>query len=265
MFFYPSKLIWFLAAPTNALTVLACIVAVLLFTRFARPARWLAACVAAGFVIGGMSPLPYWLMRPLEDQFPRPVITGDVTGIIVLGGAITTTRGMTALNDAGARMTDSAALALRFPNAKIAFAGGDGSLIEDQGPAEALTEAEAARRFYTGLGIAAERIIMEDRSRNTHENAIFVKPLIAQKPGETWLLVTSAWHMPRSVGIFRKAGVDVVPYPVDYTTRGVPRDYRQLNRGLSYGLGLTDLAIKEWIGLIVYRLVGYTDALLPAP
>ena len=193
------------------------------------------------------------------------VMTGDITGIIVLGGAITTTRGMTSTNAKAARMMDSAALALKYPNAKLVFTGGDSSLAEEAGIDEARTEAEAASRFYRSLGISAERMILEDRSRNTFENAVFTKPLINQKPGERWLLITSAWHMPRSVGIFRKAGIDIIPYPVDFSTRGTPRDYSQLNRGFSHGLELTDSVVKEWIGLIAYRLAGYTDSLLPGP
>lgn len=265
MFFYPSKIFWFLAAPTNALVLAGFLAAVLLFTRFARPARWLALITAAGFLAAGMSPLPFWLLRPLEDRFPQIEAGGDVAGIIVLGGAVTTTRGVTSLNDAGSRMTDSAALALRYPNAKLAFTGGDASLVKDLPDREAQTEAEAARRLYIALGIPPARIILEDKARNTWENAVFVKPMLDQKPGERWLLVTSAWHMPRSVGIFRKAGIDVIPFPVDFTTQGADRDYRQFNRGFSYGLQLTDSAVKEWIGLIVYRLVGYTDSLLPGP
>ncbi len=265
MFFYLSKLFWFIAQPTNALVLLTTLSALLLFTRFARPARWLALLAGVGLVMGGMSPVPYWLIRPLEDRFPKLAITGEITGIIVLGGAITTTRGMTSTNASAARMMDSAALALKHPNAKLVFTGGDSSLVEETEADEARTEAEAASRFYQSLGIDPKRLILEDKSRNTFENAIFTKLLINQKPGERWLLITSAWHMPRSVGTFRKAGLDVIPYPVDFSTRGTARDYRQLNRGFSHGLELTDSVVKEWIGLIAYRLAGYTDALVPGP
>ena len=265
MFFYLSKLFWFVAQPTNALVLLSLLGALMLFTRFARPARWLVLMAGVGLITGGMSPLPYWLIRPLEDRFPMPMITGEITGIIVLGGAIKTTRGMTSTNASAARMTDSAALALKHPNARLVFTGGDGSLIDDIGPDEARTEADAASRFYQSLGIDPKRLVLEDKSRNTFENAVFTKPLLNQKPGERWVLITSAWHMPRSVGIFRKAGVDVIPYPVDFSTRGTAGDYRQFNRGFSHGLEMTDSVVKEWIGLIVYRLAGYTDALLPGP
>lgn len=267
MFFYPSKLFWLMAAPTNALVLLALFGSLLLFTRFARLGRWLGLGAAIGLLAMSAGPLGYWLMRPLEDRFPRPPLPEDVAGILVLGGAVGTTRGEITLNDAGARMAESVALALRFPNAKLIFTGGDGSLIEETDEREAPTEAEAARRFYIAMGIAADRIILEDRSRNTRENALFSKPIADRvlPRGGRLLLVTSAWHMPRSVGVFRRAGYDVIPFPVDYATRGVQADWVRLNRGFSHGLKLTDLAAKEWIGLAVYRIAGYTDALLPSP
>ncbi len=266
MFFYLSKVFWFVAQPTNALVLLALLGACLLFTRFARPARWMCLLAGVGLLVAGMSPLPYWLLRPLEDRFPKVAVSGDVAGIIVLGGAITTTRGMTSTNASAARMLDSAALALKHPAATLVFTGGDASLIEEEEEtAEARTEAEAAGMFYRSLGIAPQRLILEDKARNTFENATFTKPIIKQKAGERWLLVTSAWHMPRSVGIFRKAGIEVIPYPVDFSTRGAPRDFRQFNRGFSHGLELTDAVVKEWIGLVAYRLAGYTDELLPGP
>lgn len=271
MFFQLSKLFWFVAAPTNALVLLALLGTIMLFTRASRLGRWLALGGTVGLLICGMSPVSNWLMRPLEDRFQRPKLEATnapsaFAGIIVLGGAIGSARGFPAMNDAAERMTESAALALRFPDALLAFTGGDGSILRIVEDGEAATEAEAARRFYVSLAIDENRLILEDASRNTRENAVFLKPLLdARKAGGRWLLVTSAWHMPRSVGIFRRAGIDVVPYPVDFMTRGTMRDYRRLNRGFSQGLALTDLAAKEWIGLIAYRLMGYTDTLVPGP
>ncbi len=100
---------------------------------------------------------------------------GPVAGVIVLGGAIGTSRGVTSMNGAASRMTESVALAVRYPAAKIAFTGGDGSLSEAE-EGEARTEAEAARAFYLSLGVPESRLILEDRSRNTRENATMLKP-----------------------------------------------------------------------------------------
>lgn len=265
MFFYPSKLFWLLAAPTNALALAALLGLMLCFTRFARAGRWLGLAAALGLVTIGAGPVSNWLMRPLEDRFPRPELTGGITGMIVLGGAIGTSRGEVVMNDSAARMTVSAALAYRFPEAKIVFTGGDASLFADEPGIEAATEAEAARRFYTSVGIDPARLILEGQSRNTRENATMTKPLLGQKPGERWLLITSAWHMPRSVGVFRRAGIEVIPYPVSYVTRGDAADWRRVNGDFSNGFKYTNQAVKEWIGLIAYWAAGYTDALLPGP
>ena len=127
-----------------------------------------------------------------------------------------------------------------------------------------LTEADAANEFFRLSGIESGRLIIEGRSRNTHENALFTRQLVQPKPGERWLLVTSAFHMPRAVGCFRTVGLEPEAYPVDYRTDGDARDFHPFRR-MFHGMQLTDLAVKEWIGLMVYRAVGYTAELLPGP
>jgi uncharacterized SAM-binding protein YcdF (DUF218 family) len=119
-------------------------------------------------------------------------------------------------------------------------------------------------RFLQDAGVAADRIIVEGRSRNTHENAVFTRDIVKPKPGDRWYLVTSAYHMPRSMGLFRKAGFDVTAYPVDYRTRG-PQDLTRLFERIPGGLARTDLGANEWIGLVAYRLLGRIDDVLPAP
>jgi len=114
------------------------------------------------------------------------------------------------------------------------------------------------------MGIPADRLTVEDQSRDTAENARFTKALVDPKPGERWLLVTSAWHMPRSVGCFRAIGWPVVAWPTDYRSAG-PQDLTSLMPRASYGLTMVDVAAKEWVGLLAYRLTGRTDALFPAP
>jgi uncharacterized SAM-binding protein YcdF (DUF218 family) len=114
------------------------------------------------------------------------------------------------------------------------------------------------------MGFDVGRVRFEREARNTHENAVYTKRLADPQPGETWLLVTSAMHMPRTVGVFRAAGWNAIPFPVDFTTKqkfglfyfGLP---------LSNRLSGIDAAAHEWIGLFVYRLLGYTDSILPGP
>src|SRR5213078_952001 len=166
-------------------------------------------------------------------------------GIIVLGGAISpdvsAARDEVALNEAAERLTVAAELARRYPEARILLSGGSGALIYEES-----AEAPFAMRLLQGLGVARARILLEDRSRNTVENAIFSKALAQPKPGERWLLVTSGYHMPRSVGIFRKAGFPVEPYPVDWRTRGTA-DALRLFPTMGEGLRRSDIAMREWI------------------
>jgi uncharacterized SAM-binding protein YcdF (DUF218 family) len=204
-------------------------------------------------------------MRPLEDRFPRP---GDEmaepTGIIVLGGAISpltsTARGAVALTQDGERLGEAAALAHRYPNALLVFSGGTfGGLLD---PA---TESSLAKSFFVALGIDPARIVVEDRSLSTAENAAFTRDLIRPQPGQRWLLVTSASHMPRAVGSFRRAGFPVIAFPVAYTTTGWPSDYWTITLQAAANLVQTDVALHEWVGLFTYWLTDRTDALFPGP
>ena len=185
----------------------------------------------------------------------------DVAGIIVLGGGfesgVNLMRGGYELNAGGDRFVEAAILARRYPSAKVVVSGGSGALI-----LEGETDATTAPRLLAALGVAPERLILEGKSRDTYENAEFTKSVVQPKAGETWLLVTSAFHMPRSIGLFRKAGFEVTPWPVDFRTRGdetigIARD------GPVDSLLVTTFAVREWLGLIAYRLSGRTDSLLP--
>ena len=172
---------------------------------------------------------------------------------------ISAARGTPVVRHAPDRIIAAAALAKRYPNARIVFSGGSANLISDDA-----READFASAVFESLGIAKSRLIMERRSRNTQENAEFSRALVAPKAGERWLLVTSAFHMPRSVGLFRKAGFAVEPYPVDWRVGG-PGDLLAFSNVANEGLVRTDLAVREWIGLAAYRATGKIDALLPGP
>src|SRR5262245_64984165 len=216
MFFTLAKTIGFFSAPSNVLIALALVGVLLMATRFARAGRRLAVFSVIAIAIVGWSPLGNAIILPLEERFPPwDASRGAPTGIICLGGALDTVvspvRGEVALNEAAERMTAIAELARRFPNARIVLSGGSGRLIYD-----GATEAELAERLFLSFGIAKERILLEDKSRDTHENARFTKALVQPKPAQRWLLVTSAHHMPRSIGIFRAEGFAVEAFPVDY-------------------------------------------------
>ena len=263
MFFYLSKIFWFFIQPLNLAIFL--LLAGLVAALFGR--RKLAGMGSiAAFVILALSAwtsIGATMLNPLEERFPKPALPDRIDGIVVLGGgfegAINLARGGYELNSGGDRMVETAILARRFPQAKVVVSGGNGSLFLDgEG------DADTAPRLLEALGVAADRLTLEDKSRNTYENAVFSRDLVQPKPGETWLLVTSAFHMPRAKALFDKAGFATVPWPVDYRTSG--------KEGIGFfrdnpadSLQATTMAIREWIGLFAYRLSGKINQLFPAP
>jgi uncharacterized SAM-binding protein YcdF (DUF218 family) len=263
VFFYLSKIFWALAQPLNlaVLLLLAALVAAFFGRRrlsvggsaFAFLILALSAWTSAGAL----------MLTPLEERFQRPPLPAAVDGIVVLGGgfeaAVNLARGGYELNRAGDRFVETAVLARRYPEARIVISGGLGAVLLD-GEEDATT----AARLLTALGVAPERLILEDKSRDTYENALFTKELVTPKPGETWLLVTSAFHMPRSMGLFEKVGFPVVPWPVDYRTSG-KEGVGIFTDNSADAVQNTTLAIREWIGLLAYWLSGRIDAPLPGP
>jgi len=264
MFFVVSKVLGFLTWPSNLLMVLGFAGALLLATRFARAGLQCLLASLLLLAICGLSPLGNALMLPLEQRFPpwNPA-RGAPDGIVVLGGAFDTNvapaRGEISLNEAAERMTSAVELARKYPDARIVFSGGSGQIVHGGS-----TEAALAVRLFENLGVPAGRLVTEDRSRDTDENAKFSKAIADPKPGERWLLVTSGHHMPRAVGAFRRAGFEVEAYPVDWRTRG-PEDLARPFRIASDGLKRTDTAVHEWVGLLVYWLSGRTSELFPGP
>jgi len=264
VFFVLSKLLSFFTQPSNLILLIGLVGLVLTPTRFARAGWRLAA--GSLIVIGliGFLPLGRAVSIPLENRFPRWDPTGaPPTGIIVLGGAINankvTTRGEVGINEAAERVVAVPALAKRYPAARIIYSGGDAGLFVHHG-----SEADVVTGLFESLGVPASRLTLEARSRNTIENAAYSKALAQPKPGERWLLVTSALHMPRAIGAFRQAGFAVEAYPVDYQTNGWS-DVLDVIGGISGGLSHTDSALHEWIGLIAYRVTGKTSELFPGP
>ena len=263
MFFLASKIFWFVAEPVSLAIVVGVLGLLLGFTRFARAGRVLMAGAIIALAVGLLTPLGAFLLRPLEERFPPPPANIPApAGIIVLGGAVdaerSEARGQIFLTSDGSRLTTAVDLARRYPAARLVFTGGLGTFRE--GPPEAI----GARKLWLSLGVPAERMTFEANSRDTWENAVFTRDLVKPKPGETWLLVTSAWHMPRSVGIFRRLGFDLIPYPVAYRTFGDQRDFL-LSPYMAHRVFMLDYGIREWVGLLAYRLAGKTDALFPAP
>lgn len=263
MFFALSKVFWYLVQPLHLIALLALAALGLKLLGRGRAAAALAVCALSLTILVGYLPIPGTGLRILEDRFPRPDLGGTPPdGIIVLGGALVAgplgiERGAVPLNGQAERLTEAVVLAERYPDARLVFTGGSGSLNP-----EGATEAELARRFFAEQGIDPERMVLETRSRNTYENAVNTQSLVDPAAASRWLLVTSALHMPRSMGVFRARGWEVIPYPVDYktsaSTPGAAFD-------LHVGAELAWFAAHEWIGLIAYRVTGRTGQLLPGP
>lgn len=263
MFFILSKTVTFFLLPSNLLIALALVGVVLMATRWRRAGIRLAVTCIILLAVAGFMPVGRMLENALENRFPRwDPARGAPDGIIVLGGAldpvISRVRGDPALNGSAERVTAIAKLARAFPNARIVYSGGDGSLLANAG-----AETGALYPLLDSFGVPRERVLLESRSRNTAENAAFTKELVKPKPGERWLLVTSAFHMPRAVGSFRRVGFPVEAYPVDWRTRRRVSPWPRAD--FADGLRHLNLAVHEWTGLFVYWLTGRTSALLPAP
>jgi uncharacterized SAM-binding protein YcdF (DUF218 family) len=264
LFFYLAKTLWFLAQPSSAIAIVSIAGAALVGTAWHRLGRALLVAGLAALVVCGLSPLSAALIVPLENRIPRANLErgGPIAGIVVLGGVedarADPPRELAGLNEAAERVTEAVALARRYPAARVLFAGGSGAIFTEEAP-----EATSMARLLEGLGIARERTTLESRSRDTYENAVFAKRLADPAPGQRWLLVTSAWHMPRALGCFRQAGFAVEPWPVDYRTSG--RIELWLNRSIPDGLKQMDFVVREYVGLVMYYLRGRTPSLLPGP
>jgi uncharacterized SAM-binding protein YcdF (DUF218 family) len=264
MFFILSKILGFFANPSNVLIVLGLCGALLVRTRFARAGWRIASASLVLLAIFGFSPAGNALIIPLEDRFPAwDASRGAPDGIVALGGGmspdVAAAHNEPALNEAAERIIAVLDLARRFPSARIIYSGGNASLTS-----AGETEAETALHLFERLGLSSGRVLAEDKSRNTIENALFSKQLAMPKPGERWLLVTSAYHMPRAVGVFRRAGFPIEAYPVDWRTRGA-QDFASAFLTVSDGLSRTDTAVHEWLGLVVYWMTRRSTELLPGP
>ena len=263
MNFILSKLLWVLLAPANLLVLL------LLTGVFLAMAerqglqdfgKKLSFSVAFLLFFIAIFPVGDWLLLPLENRFPAAK-PERVDGIIVIGGdedvRVTETRGKPTAYQSLARYNEFARLSRLYPNAKLVFSGGMGLVV----PGVRTKTADVARAAFEILKVPVENVTFEEKSRNTHENATLSKELAKPSPEQTWLLVTSAWHMPRAIAVFRKAGWNIVPAPTDYITDG--RFSTSLNFQLARHIFEVTIAVREYVGLVAYKLLGYTDEVWP--
>jgi uncharacterized SAM-binding protein YcdF (DUF218 family) len=265
VFYYLSKVAWFFATPSNLLVSLILLGLILAcFRRLKAFGIALSLVFTLATIALGLLPVASYILLPLEERFPAFREDGrPIDGIILLGGAVEASdskaRGSLVANESAERVLDTIELAHRYPGARILISGGGGTVFGD-GAAEAPVIAD----YFRSIGIDPTRILVEDRSRTTAENAVYSKELAKPREGERWLLVTSAWHMPRAVGVFEKEEFPVVPYPVDFRTAGGAGTHRPF-AFISEGLRRLDIGTKEWAGLIGYYATGRTTRLFPGP
>jgi len=257
VFFYISKIAWRLVRPDSLLVILCCLLWLSLAFKRYRLATWLGSIVTLCVLIIAFFPLGAWLAAPIEKTFPNQVtLPARVDGIIVLGGSIDAYRSHSwqsvELGPSAEREFAFLSLAKRFPEAKLVFTGGTGSVLHQE-----YKEATYAKQLYQQQGLSLSRVIFEDQSRNTYENAVNSHALVKPKPGEYWVLVTSALHMKRSMGVFCQVGWPVKPYPVDHLAHKNPISKFFV---LDFAANLYKFrwVLREYLGLWVYQLTGKT-------
>ena len=261
LFFYASKIIWALLSPATLIYLLLMLGIALVYFRKIDLAKILLGTAAVLLTLVAILPLGLWLASPLENRFPaNPQLPDNIHGIILLGGAIDPLKSFIwnqpEFGDAADRYIAFIELAKNYPDAELIFTGGAGSLLDQE-----YKEADVALYFLESMGIERSRLEMERDSRNTFENAVNSKALMQPQPGENWILVTSATHMPRSMGVFCQQDWTVIPYPVDHVT-SPGRQWRS-SFDLADNLDKLNSHAREWAGLLAYFVSGKTTAFLP--
>lgn len=213
-------------------------------------------------IISGLDFLPNMMFKTLEMRVQAGKIPEKIDGIIILAGAVemeSSRPGLVELTDRADRIIEGVILARRYPEARLILTGGSGGLDQD----ERLKESDYLEKLSLSLGIDKDRLTIERNSRNTHEHALEMSKILS-KNGK-WVLITSAFHMPRSLGCFKKEGLNVIPYPVDYKTKVEMFENVSLSTFLPSpgNISRFSIAIHEWLGLAAYRSIGYIESLLP--
>jgi uncharacterized SAM-binding protein YcdF (DUF218 family) len=265
IFFISSKLVQFLIEPLNLLFLISGLALFFLILRKPIATKRFLWLSVIGFILVGYAPIPESLARILENSIEKvdlkTIPSEQIAGIIILGGAISgediaIDRGEITIGSAAERVTKGLELIRRYPNLPFIFSGFSGRVTP-----RGMSEADAFKQLIAEQGLAEitqSTAYYENQSRNTYENAVYSKKMIDQlevgnpsiKTG-SWLLVTSATHMPRSVKIFEKQGIRIVPIPVDYQTAHTLQ-WREFD--LTVGAFLWNRLLHEYIGIVAYKL-----------
>lgn len=253
VFFYLAKLAWLLLAVDSVLLMWLCLGVLCLYMGWFKVAQRLLLALTLTSLTIAVIPLGEWLFYPLEKQNPPASLPTQVDGIVVLGGGeavgLSAAWQQVALGEGAERLTAMVMLANAYPQVPVVFTGGSGRMVE-----QSTTGAAVASQFARSMGLPKDRLILESQARNTVENARLTKAIMQPKTGEHWLLVTSAFHMPRSLAVFCKAGWPMQPYAVDY--RAQKGNLLRVDWDFAKHLRNLNQAFKEWLGLAAYKLTG---------
>ena len=261
LFFYISKLAWLFLSPDSLLLILILLTLFLLYKGKEKYAKTLLTITSGLLIIISFFSIGEWMLSPLENRFPtNPELPEKIDGIIVLSGAedalLSDIWNQVELGAAAERDLSFMYLARQYPEAKLVFTGGTGSIVHKENRA-----ADVAKQLFLQQGLDVAKILFERDSRNSYENVINSKKMVKPIKNENWILITTSWHMPRSFGIFCKAQWPVIAYPVDHQTN--KDNLFRISFNLSGNLQTLKTAIKEWLGLFAYYFTGKTTSLLP--
>jgi len=254
-FFYVAKLAWVLVALDSLLLLWLALGVLSLLLAWQRLARWLLVSFLLVCLTIGLFPVGEWALYTLEKQYPPLELASlQVDGVVVLSGgernSETAAWGSVPLGSAGERPVALLQMARQLPsNIPIVFTGGTGKMSY-----EGVSGAEVIQQLVSDHGIDKNRVTYEGKSRNTLENAILSKQLINPQPSQQWLLVTSAFHMPRAMAVFCKASWPMQAYPVGFSTR--KDNLLRLDWDFAKHLKNLNMAYKEWLGTIAYKVIG---------
>ena len=263
LFFVLSKIVWGLLSPTSLAVWLLLLTTLLLWLNYVKAARKLLTLISLAAMLMLVYPVGDWLMQPLETRFRSPAtLPQHVDGIIVLGGAerlkLSASWQQAQVGESAERILAAADLSRHYPDAPLIYTGGS-NLVQMP---ELDSTGQVSASLLQQAGVASEQILLETRARNTYENFVMVKPLLPA-PAGSYLLVTSAFHMPRAVGVARQQSLNVIPYPVDY--RSNTSFYRYWDFDVFAHLEVLEVAWHEWLGLTAYFITGKSGAWLPGP
>ncbi len=259
MDFYISKILWILFPPLNLVVLLLLTGLLMIYFRRRRGETVLWVGIFS-FILCGVFPTGYVLQAHLEGLHRRADVPKDIKGILLLGGSfdvgLSQARQTPTLYGSGERATEALRLLREHPRAVLLFSGGNGTLDSSLS-----SEADVFRRFAEGQGADMNRVYYETRSRNTYENILFSMSVAHPAPRDTWVVVTSAAHMPRAIAVMRKQGWPgvILPYPVDYQTSGTRADFRP-SADILGNFAAMHQAMREYMALFSYRIGGKIDS-----